>query len=481
MLIALTPAQFRGVVAHELGHLRRRHNTFSSWIYRVQRTWESLAAPFASTGRIRLITMGWFVRWYGAYFATSTLALRRLHEYEADRHSAATDGPEATADVLLAIDFAAYRMTQEFWPALFRGAARDALPPSDVFARTARFFATAANPDTLRRWWERERRTRTPITHEHPRLADRLANIGFPDRLAADPDPRLAGGIDPAASALALLGPDSEKLCATANASWKTMVIGRWRMEHALATKSADPQNGDTNPNDPEATAKPGEREWDDLQPRAQFAEPDEAIALLREFLARFPEHAGAHFALGAMLLERDDDRAAAPHLEAAARHGSEYIGPALELLLDYYRTQGRDDDADPIRVRLEAHERALASARKERLRVGRRDRFRPHDLTPRQLLKIRRTLNLYPQVRAAYLVRKDVRLFADKPSYVLAVERRARLLDEHRRRTDKHLVDSLGAQVEIPCAVVVLGWSALRLRSRLLRACPVPVFDSRD
>jgi hypothetical protein len=285
--------------------------------------------------------------------------------------------------------------------------------------------------------------------------------------------------MDPAAAALTLLGADTEKLSATASASWKTLVIARWRYEHALATKSTDPDSATAN--DLEAPTKPGDREWDDLQPRAQFAEPDEAMAMLREFLTRFPEHAGAHFALGGLLLDRDEDRAAVPHLEAAARHGSEFIGPALDLLLDYYRAEGRDDEADPVRVRLEAHERALLAARKERQRVGRRDRFMPHDLSPRQVLKIRRTLNLYPQVRAAYLVRKDVRLFADKPSYVLAVERRARQLDEHRRRTDKHLVANLGAQMEIPCAVVVLGWSSLRLRSRLLRACPVPVFDSRD
>src|SRR5205085_9676862 len=103
MLIAMTPAQWRTVLAHELGHLRARHNAFTSWIYRVQQTWQTLAGPFRATGRLRWLVMGWFVRWYGAYFSTRTLALRRLHEYAADRCSAEACGATQTAEMLLAL------------------------------------------------------------------------------------------------------------------------------------------------------------------------------------------------------------------------------------------------------------------------------------------------------------------------------------------------------------------------------------------
>jgi hypothetical protein len=75
--------------------------------------------------------------------------------------------------------------------------------------------------------------------------------------------------------------------------------------------------------------------------------------------------------------------------------------------------------------------------------------------------------------------VRKEVSLFADKPSYVLAVDRRPGLFEDN-SRIDKMLVDGLQAQMPMPCAVVVLGWTSRSLRARLLKACPEPVFVDR-
>jgi hypothetical protein len=125
----------------------------------------------------------------------------------------------------------------------------------------------------------------------------------------------------------------------------------------------------------------------------------------------------------------------------------------------------GRDADADPVRARLEEHERALARASAERLTVRRADHFQPHDMPAEDLERLRRVLNLYPQVRIAYLAKKVIRLFADKPSYVLAVGRRSRLLEDG-RKADKVLVECLRSHVNRPCAVVILGRTSVRFES---------------
>src|SRR3954453_1077430 len=39
LLQALTPTEFRAVLAHELAHLSRRHGRLGVWIYRVRATW----------------------------------------------------------------------------------------------------------------------------------------------------------------------------------------------------------------------------------------------------------------------------------------------------------------------------------------------------------------------------------------------------------------------------------------------------------
>jgi hypothetical protein len=93
---------------------------------------------------------------------------------------------------------------------------------------------------------------------------------------------------------------------------------------------------------------------------------------------------------------------------------------------------------------------------------------------------QLRLAINLYPQVRAARLAKKEVRLFADKPSYVLAVARTARLFDDQ-RKADRELVECLRSHVNRPCAVVILSRAPRSVRKRLLRACPAPLFESGD
>src|SRR5688572_17399217 len=481
LMLALTRDQFRSVLLHELGHLSARHASFGAWIYRVQSTWETMAEPFKAVGWLRRIVMGWFVSWYGAHFATSTLALRRRHEYEADRQMADADTPLAAAHTLLTIDWADYRLARAFWPNVLREAAREPLPPRDIMSRLAEFFATVPDPALLARWRSRERRSRTPITSEHPSLADRLRAIGHRQLLDTPSPEDLAPGVParlaPEHSAVELLGPSREHLFAVMNAYWKTMAIARWRMEHAAAkevVEKAAKTAADTEP----AAKDPVLREWERLQSEVEYAEPDAARERLREFLSRHPDHGGANYTLGRILLEQDDE-GAAPHLEAAMKNGSEYIAPALSMLLAYYRQTGRDAEADPIRIRLEEHERNLLRARQERLKVRRGDRFEPHDLCASDVAKIRRILRRYPRVMTAYLVRKQVRLFSDKPGYVLGITRQAYLLEDN-RKADKHLVACLQSEIEQPVAVVVLKWRSRRLHSKFRRACPEPVFTAQ-
>ena len=39
LMRALSPEEFRSVLAHEFGHLSGKHGSFSGWIYRVRQTW----------------------------------------------------------------------------------------------------------------------------------------------------------------------------------------------------------------------------------------------------------------------------------------------------------------------------------------------------------------------------------------------------------------------------------------------------------
>ncbi|HEX4794746.1 MAG TPA: M48 family metallopeptidase [Humisphaera sp.] len=484
LLIALTRDQLRAVLAHELLHLRSRHSRFSAWMYRIHQTWMLMAAPFNAAGKVRHIVMGWFVNWYGGYFAISTLALRRKHEYAADAGSAATLGPQHAAAALISLSLAEYRFNREFYPALLRLGNDDPIPPSDYLDRVRALLATPMPPQMLRRWQAREASSLTPITSAHPCLADRLAAIGCRDLLeSADRRVTLlptAGQIDPSASAVSLLGDSQARIWATMNAAWKSQVIGRWRMENAIALDWAQ-KLAKSQAEAALSTAEPtAERQWERVRIEIEGVPNNESMRMLESFLETHGTHAAANFTLARLLLNEDEEQRAVEHFERSMKHDSEYITPSLHILLDYYRDAGRDRDADPIRQRLEEHERILTAARKERLKVNRRDRFLPHDLPADDLEKVRRVLHRLPQVTAGYLARKQVRLLADKPGYVLGIKRRASLLDE-RRKADKRLTEYLSSALEVPCAVVILSRASFGVRSRLLKACPSPVFFASE
>ncbi|MFT3789001.1 MAG: M48 family metallopeptidase [Tepidisphaeraceae bacterium] len=61
IMLGLTPAQFRSVLAHELAHLSRGHGRIGAWIYRLNLIWQRVIEQ--TKGRERH-PFARFVRWY---------------------------------------------------------------------------------------------------------------------------------------------------------------------------------------------------------------------------------------------------------------------------------------------------------------------------------------------------------------------------------------------------------------------------------
>lgn len=196
LLLALSTDQFRCIIIHELAHIRSGHGSFGARIHRVMHTWMTLAKPFNSAGKLRWLAMGWFVNWYGRYFGTSTLAKRRIHEYESDRLIAQTQSNVAAAHALMAVDWQGHRLARSFWPDLVREAAQQPLPPADVLSRMAEFFSTVPPAEEIARWKRRELRARTPITSDHPCLLDRLSAVEMAGLLEHTDRTKLTAGLE---------------------------------------------------------------------------------------------------------------------------------------------------------------------------------------------------------------------------------------------------------------------------------------------
>jgi Zn-dependent protease with chaperone function len=101
LLLSLTTEQFRAVLAHELGHISRKHGGMGAWCYRMGMTWPRILYFLAEEGHSSVDIFFSFFRWYVPKFMAFSFALQRQEEYEADRMAAEAVGKKAMADALI--------------------------------------------------------------------------------------------------------------------------------------------------------------------------------------------------------------------------------------------------------------------------------------------------------------------------------------------------------------------------------------------
>jgi len=331
------------------------------------------AASRAARGRSK------FAQRWGPYFNAYSFVLVREHEYEADRFAASVAGKDAFARALQSSCVTGKFLSGRFWPAVYREAEEKPEPPRDVLAALARALGTGPAPDDARRWREAALRRRTSLDDTHPALAERLSALQIVPR-AAEP-PRMSGPT----AAQHYLGPRLESLVAALERAWRQRVAGSWVQRHRRAAR------GRTRLRELAAAAADGdvEQTWERAQIVLDLDGEEPAPPLLRDVVARAPDHAQASFALGRILAASEDESAIA-HLERAmvcdvvARPaGHEAIAALLEGM-------GRDAEAVPHRRRAWDAGELLYRAARERGHVGMRDVLLPHGLPSDVVARIR-------------------------------------------------------------------------------------------
>src|SRR5512147_881620 len=92
---ALTPDEFRAVLAHEVAHLSRAHGRFAAWIYRVRGMWTRLTEQLQARRTWGAWLFEWFLKRWSPYFSAYSFVLARAQEREADRFAVRAAGADA--------------------------------------------------------------------------------------------------------------------------------------------------------------------------------------------------------------------------------------------------------------------------------------------------------------------------------------------------------------------------------------------------
>ena len=464
LLQALPLEEARAVLAHELGHLSRRHGRLGGWAFRSRETWARVDFVLRAS-RWTSFLFGAFLRWFIPTFDQATFALAQAHEFEADRASVRIAGADATTSALARTVVGMAFLDESLAPELWKRADDEPAPPGFVSA-AARELRDAAEHEDAERWLVDALDARPDASSTHPTLRERLEALGFdPERVRPRP-PRVS-----VSAAETLLSPElAESLTQALDERMRELIAEEWEEQHQGAQESA---------------AKLSELEdkgpWREL-PTEELAEYAGLVSRLRgveaaeaaweRVLELEPSSGSALLALGEIHAKRGDADAV-DLLERAARAEPVWAAAAHLIAGEAHAKAGRRREAAEARHRAEDADAEFWEGMAERSSFNEDSHLAPHDL-PEDVVASIAALFDRREIARAYLARKVSETLGDRyPVYVIGYVRRSRLGYERRglrEELNAELSEALEREFSEPYWLVDLTEGPGRMLRRMKR-----------
>lgn len=415
LMQAISPEQFRAVLAHEIGHISEKHGSYSTWVYSLQESWSRFLESQEAEGHQLSFLYEKFLNWYFPYFGAYSFVLRRRHEREADSYAVQFVGAKPLGEALINLEIKSLNLSQKFWKDVLDEAGREQTPPKELFTRMATAFRESNKPQDLMHL-SKAVAINTGHTDSHPSLSERLRTIGYwkdadlpdlPDEVVETAAKKYFSNLE-------------EKYVGIFNGLWQERVKEEWKNRHAYLLEAQKKIE------DLDEKSKTEPLSVDELYEKANLTAErygeKESLPIFYEILALEPEHANTNFVIGSILLKNDDEK------------GIEFIEKAMEIdrtlklagcetLYYFLRGKGKDEEAKKHILTIEYEEEALGLAERERAGVFATDEFSEHDIKEETLEKIRSKMQYYDEIQVAYLTKKVVKHYAEVPFYVLFLE----------------------------------------------------------
>lgn len=403
LLLSHSKEDVTAVIAHEFGHLSGNHSRFSGWVYRSVRSYAQVLDAVEGN---RLLER--FLNWYVPRLDALSFPLRRKNEYEADAASAEVVGTERAGQALTNVHVRA-ALEPSFWEGIKKKVHQTPHPPADLFFDWEH-YCKSQSPEDAATALEQALEEETGTTDTHPSLSDRLNALGVSPKLEQPSEPN---------AARALLGDQYRYFVEQMGFRWSAGVHEGWTREHQRLAATRQrvqelEQLGNQRPLDVDEAFELADKSEDVHLER-------DPLPLYQAVLALAPSHVGARFAAARLLLQRGDT-AGVELAQGLERDADPKLRMHVNAMLASFHARRGDENAakESLARGQQAFETELRRERaREALRTN--DTFAPPALSDEELRKLRETLELFPQVRRAYLVRKLID--GEVEGYVLALD----------------------------------------------------------
>ncbi|SHI33181.1 Zn-dependent protease with chaperone function [Hymenobacter daecheongensis DSM 21074] len=439
LLQSLSPVQAAAVVGHELGHLRGGHGRFGAWIYRVSQTWTQLIEQLERQSNRSLFSR--FTAWYVPRFNAWSHPVRRTDEFAADAAAAQLTSPQAMAEALCATVVRDATLDRLHWNVLSASLAERPTPPSDAISRLLPLAKNSRLPAADEQILLANANEAEPdLFSTHPTLGERLAALG--QAAAVPPLPATT-------AAEAWLGASLPALAAALDEAWVSSRAAIWQERHSLLRQQQERLRELTTQQQAGASLTADES-WELADLTEDHISSTEALPLFQQLTDDARWKLPARFSVGRILLNSDNAEGLT-WLAAVMEQEPNYMAPGLALQEAYYQRQGNREQVRKLGAVQLRHADTLDEAVAEREAIRPADTLLPHGLTEEELQKLRAELAV-PEyaIGRAWLMRKQVQYFIQKPLYVLLVARLSTAAGSSKEAPETW-VQELAAKIELP------------------------------
>jgi hypothetical protein len=454
LMVALSPAEFRAVLAHDFGCLSEKQGRFSGWIYRVRQTWDQVLTTVRHERNYASFLFAPFLEWYAPRLLGYSFLLARAQEREADFYAVDVAGKHETASALTRIAIKQRALDEDFWPAFFNGAKDQSLTPREPFTHMLTGLGEPIGRAKAQRWILEALRAPTGFEGSTIALTDRLHAIGL-DAAGADLT-RLVDAVvkTDEVKASRYLPELPEDFLASMNRLWRERVAHTWSQRHN-EIKKARKRLAEL---DEQASSRPLtiDEQWERAIALSEAEERTAALPALKALLDEAPEHVAANFAMGQILLD-EGDADGVVYLEKTMPSGADVAAQACQLISGFYLEQGYDEIAETFRKHAEKYFQKAWQLRQQAVNISAGDEFAPHDFTDDRITQLQFQLRKVRGLNSALLFRKIIGA-NEPPLYVLGVTAEHTWRDGESGKHIDLLFEELQTKVVFPSNVTLLA-----------------------
>ena len=416
LMQALSPEQFKAVLAHELAHLCGDDGRVAAWIYRIRRTWFELAEQFEQNRRGGLFFRRFF-SWYGPFFKAYSFVHARSQEYEADRRAAELVGAQHKAEALIWLGLNSSLLSQKFLPRFKQRSQNLSQPPDDYVSDMLATLSAEIDAAECDRWLSLRLANQSDNASTHPCLSDRLNALGY--KVSTPLPPRLQRATVLLSERLAPLTQQLDQL-------WQKEQQKSWQMlkeRYDYRLKRFEYLKNKPEKNKQETSLTLEER----IKRASMCYALEDKTSVLRTFeslLQVAPDHPTINYWVGYLRIEQGK-ASGVDRLKQVVDSDPALAAAAYRQLYAFAKQQQQIELAETYRQQGQAQEKMWTLALEERQRRNSQIQFEPHNLPDDEVRQLVEHFASYTEVKAVYAARQVMPRFPQHDYTVIAVARR--------------------------------------------------------